>query len=61
MNLKQFRTSRGVSQQSLAERLATKQSAISRIESGRSNPSLEFAIRYLNALGYRIEVVDDEQ
>ena len=60
MNLKEFRKSKHVSQQEIADKLHTKQSNISRIEAGKVNPSLDFAIRYLDVLGYKLEVVKND-
>lgn len=52
--LRQERQSCGLSQATLAGLLKTKQSAISNFESGRTNPSLVFLIRYSRALGKKI-------
>ncbi|UMX47886.1 MAG: helix-turn-helix transcriptional regulator [Candidatus Nealsonbacteria bacterium DGGOD1a] len=46
----------GLSQQDLAEKIGTKQSAISRLESGRSNPSLLFLQKIAKALDSQLEV-----
>ena len=43
--LKEVRTSSGITQQVLAERVGTKKSNISRLESGRYNPSLDFLVK----------------
>lgn len=50
------RTKLGVSQELLAERVKTRQSAISRLESGRANPSLEFLQKIATALGAKLQV-----
>lgn len=44
----------GLTQQQLADRIGTKQSAISRLESGNFNPSLMFAQKVANALGAKL-------
>ncbi len=46
----------GVTQQELAKRMKTKQSAISRLESGQANPSLNFLQRLAKALNTRLEI-----
>lgn len=50
------RLKRGVTQKKLATRLKTKQSAISRLESGTANPSLNFLKRLAKALDSRLEI-----
>ncbi len=50
------RLKRGVSQEKLAEKMKTKQSAISRLESGTANPSLNFLKRLAEALNSRLEI-----
>ena len=47
---------RQLSQAELAERVGTKQSSIARLESGKSEPSLSFLRRVVEALGGRLEV-----
>jgi len=51
-----FRLKNGVSQGELAEKVGTKQTAISRLESGRSNPSIKFLKKLAEALGMRLEI-----
>jgi len=46
----------GLSQKELAERIGTHQSAVSRLESGTYNPSLEFLKKVSQALDARLEV-----
>ena len=46
----------GVSQEKLAEKMETKQSAISRLESGTANPSLNFLKKLAKALDSRLEI-----
>lgn len=55
-DLKTLRLNKNVTQCELAQRLGTQQPLISRIESGKAVPSLNFAISYLNALGYEVKV-----
>jgi len=50
------RSQRGLTQHELAKRAGTKQSAISRLESGTYNPSLAFLSRIADALGARIDI-----
>lgn len=52
----QARVEKGVSQKQLAEKMRTKQSAISRLESGTANPSLNFLKRLAGALNSRLEI-----
>ncbi len=50
------RLEKGFTQQELAKRVGTKQSAISRLESGTYNPSLDFLKKVTEALGARIKI-----
>lgn len=50
------RINKKITQKKLAERLNTKQSAISRLESGTANPSLNFLKRLAAALDSRLEI-----
>ncbi len=54
--LKQARKSLNVTQEDLAERVGTKKSNISRFESGRYNPSLDFLIRIADSLGKQLHI-----
>ena len=54
--LKAARRSRGMTQEVLAERVGTKKSNISRLESGRYNPSLEFLVKVAGGLGTKVQV-----
>ncbi|MEE1305658.1 MAG: helix-turn-helix transcriptional regulator [Agathobacter sp.] len=54
--LKEVRASSGITQQVLAERVGTKKSNISRLESGRYNPSLDFLVKVAQGLGREITV-----
>lgn len=46
----------GVTQKVLAERVGTKQSVISRLESGRANPTVGFLQKLAQALDTRLEI-----
>lgn len=48
--------SRGMTQERLAEKVGTRKSNISRLESGRYNPSLDFLEKVAGGLGREIEV-----
>jgi DNA-binding XRE family transcriptional regulator len=50
------RIEQNLTQAELAERADTKQSNISRLESGNYNPSIEFLQKIAHALGKRLEV-----
>lgn len=50
------RIDRSLSQQELAEKMGTKQSAISRLESGQSNPSLAFIRKMADALDLKMKI-----
>jgi transcriptional regulator with XRE-family HTH domain len=52
-----LRLSKGWSQEELARRMGTKQSAIARLESGTSLPSLSTAKRVAKALNAELDVV----
>jgi len=51
-----LRILRGLTQAELARRVGTKQSSIARLESGRTEPSLSFLRRTVEALGGHLEV-----
>ncbi|MCL5289762.1 MAG: helix-turn-helix transcriptional regulator [Bacillota bacterium] len=51
-----LRTENKLSQAELAERVGTKQSAISRLEAGEYNPTLEFLAKVAKSLGKKIEI-----
>jgi transcriptional regulator with XRE-family HTH domain len=53
----QARTKAGLTQAEMAERMGTTQSAVSRLESGRSVPSLRILEKVARATGSSIEVV----
>ncbi len=50
------RVKKGVTQEDLAKRIGTKQSVISRLESGRANPSVAFLKKLAQALNTRLEI-----
>lgn len=54
--LKKARKEQNVTQEVLAERIGTKKSNISRFESGRYNPSLDFLLRIAECLGKEIQM-----
>ncbi|MFA5854796.1 MAG: helix-turn-helix transcriptional regulator [Candidatus Gracilibacteria bacterium] len=50
------RLEKGLTQGQLAKKIGTKQSAISRLESGTYNPSVEFLTKVAKALGAKLVV-----
>ena len=54
--LREVRKSQGMTQELLADRVGTKKSNISRLESGRYNPSLDFRVKVAGGLGKQIQV-----
>ena len=50
------RRNKGITQKILAERIGTKQSVISRLESGRANPSVAFLKKLAQALNSNLEI-----
>lgn len=50
------RSEKGITQKDLAERVGTKQSVISRLESGRANPSVAFLKKLAQALNRHLEI-----
>ncbi len=50
------RIKKRVTQKILAKKMGTKQSVISRLESGRANPSIAFLKKLANALNTRLEI-----
>ncbi len=52
----QKRLDKGISQKELAKKIGTKQSAISRFESGDYNPSLSFLSKLSGALGAKLKI-----
>lgn len=55
-DLIKLRLEHGLSQKDLADKIGTKQSAISRLESGDYNPSIEFLSKVANALGKELQI-----
>lgn len=51
-----LRIEQGISQKELADKIGTKQSAISRLENDDYNPSIDFLNKVANALGKKLEV-----
>lgn len=54
--LRQVRKEQGMTQERLAEKVGTRKSNISRLESGRYNPSLDFLEKVAGGLDREIEV-----
>ena len=50
------RRNTGITQKSLAQKIGTKQSVISRLESGRANPSIAFLKKLAQALNSHLEI-----
>ena len=50
------RSEAGLTQEALAERMGTTQSAIARLEGGRVSPSVETLRRYAEDVGKRLRV-----
>ena len=59
--LKAVRKEQHITQEVLAERAGTKKSNISRMESGRYNPSLDFMVRVAASMGKQVTItIEDE-
>lgn len=56
LQMKLARKEQGITQEMLAEKVGTKKSNISRLESGRYNPSLDFLEKVAGGLGKEIKV-----
>lgn len=54
--LKNARKAQEITQEVLAERVGTKKSNISRFESGKYNPSLDFLVKVAESLGKQIHI-----
>jgi ribosome-binding protein aMBF1 (putative translation factor) len=50
------RVQKGITQKELAQKIGTKQSVISRLESGRANPSVSFLKKLARGLDSHLEV-----
>ena len=59
--MREIRLSQNLTQQVLADRVGTKKSNISRMESGRYNPSLDFMVRVADCMGKHISITLKEQ
>ena len=55
-NLRNVRKKKNITQEDLAARVGTKKSNISRFESGRYNPSLDFLIKVSSSLGMQLQI-----
>ncbi|HHY08415.1 MAG TPA: helix-turn-helix transcriptional regulator [Corynebacteriales bacterium] len=51
------RTSQSITQEELALRVGTQKSNISRLESGKYNPSLDFMTKVARSLGKEIQII----
>ena len=54
--LKDARKAQDMTQEVLAERVGTKKSNISRFESGKYNPSLDFLIKVAGSIGKQVQI-----
>ena len=54
--LRAARMSANLTQQGLAELCSTKKSNISRMESGRYNPSLDFLVKVASSMGMEVSI-----
>lgn len=59
--MREIRLSQNLTQQVLADRVGTKKSNISRMESGRYNPSLDFMVRVADCMRKHISITLEEQ
>jgi len=57
--VRQARRRADLTQRELAERAGTTQSAIARLESGRTSPSFDATLRLIKLCGYRLDVALD--
>lgn len=57
--VREARRRAGLTQRELAERAGTTQSAVARLESGRTDPSFETVLRMIRLCGYRLDVALD--
>ena len=59
--IRAIRQSQHLTQQVLGDRVGTKKSNISRMESGRYNPSLDFMVRVAASMGKQVTItIEDE-
>ncbi|MCR5580951.1 MAG: helix-turn-helix transcriptional regulator [Pseudobutyrivibrio sp.] len=54
--LRDMRHSLNITQQALADRAGTQKSNISRMESGKYNPSLDFLVKVASSMGKNIDI-----
>lgn len=57
--MREARRRAGLTQRELAERAGTTQSAVARLEGGRTNPSFETVVRLVRLCGFRLDVALD--
>ena len=57
--VREARRRAGLTQRELAERGGTTQSAIARVESGRTSPSFDLVLKLIKACGFRLDVALD--
>jgi transcriptional regulator with XRE-family HTH domain len=57
--VREARRRAGLTQTDLADRAGTTQSAIARLESGRTNPSFDLVLRLVKLCGFRLDVLLD--
>lgn len=57
--VREARRRAGLTQRELAERAGTTQSAIARLERGRTSPSFETVLRLIRLCGFRLDVALD--
>lgn len=57
--VREARKRAGLTQRELADRAGTTQSAIARLESGRTSPSFDTVLRLVRVCGYRLDVALD--
>lgn len=54
--VREARRRAGLTQRELAERAGTTQSAVARLESGRTSPSFDAVVRFVRLCGFRLHV-----
>lgn len=59
--IREARLSQHMTQQILADRVGTKKSNISRMESGRYNPSLDFMVKVAESMGKQVTITLEER
>lgn len=57
--MKDIRKEQKITQNELAEKIGTKKSNISRFESGKYNPTLDFMAKIADGLGKEIKIIID--